>query len=106
MEQVKVSARSKRTVPLLFVSFLILIGGLYSTVTQASTLPTGQQLAYFVGYHYAPGQSHIGPNRHYHHQPRQPYWTGWRHTSPRCQKRCLVDRRTGHIIRCTRVCRH
>ena len=33
------------------------------------------------------------------------YWSSWRPHSRYCSKRCLVDRRTGRIIRCKVRCR-
>lgn len=103
MEQVK--TKSYRVLATLLFSFLILIGGIYSVAAKADTVQStplaGQQLSYFIGYHSAPGYVYYGPR--YHH--RKFYWTGWRNVGHGCRKNCLIDSRSGRIIRCNRVCR-
>jgi hypothetical protein len=102
MEQV--SLKSYRALSILLFSVLMLLGGLYSSVAKANTPEStpiaGQQLAYFIGYHSAPGYVYYGPRHH-----RRAYWTGWRYVGHGCRKNCLVDRWSGRVIRCNRVCR-
>ena len=103
----KVSIKTAKTIPVLVISFLILIGGLYSTVAKANTptQPACQQLAYFVGYHSAPGYVYYGPRYNTHYHRSKLYWTGWRYVGHGCRKNCLVDRYSRRVIRCNRVCR-
>ncbi|WP_083821511.1 hypothetical protein [Legionella drancourtii] len=106
MEQVNV--KSYRIMPILLISFLVLMGALYTTVAKADTpsssSPAGMQLAYYIGYHSAPGYVYYGP-RYYPRHPRKLYWTGWRYIGHGCRKNCLVDRWSGRVIRCNRTCR-
>lgn len=104
----KVSARSNKSLFVLLISSLILPGGFYSTVAKADS-PTqslaGQQLAYFVGYHSYPSYVYYGPPVYRYHY-RKLYWTGWRYVGYGCRSRCLVDRWSGRVLRCKRVCRY
>lgn len=105
MEQA--ATKRYRAIPILIFSFLILAGGLYSTISKADTLSSpiaGEQLAYFIGYHSSPGYVYYGP-QYYHHHQRKLYWTGWRHTGHGCRKNCLMDRWSGRVVRCNRLCR-
>ena len=94
------------------VSFLILAGGLlYSTVAKANATTTplaGEQLAYYVGFHSSPNAYtpvYYGP-QYYHHHQKKLYWSGWRSVGHGCRKNCLIDRWSGRVLRCNRVCRH
>lgn len=98
-----------RVLPLIFLSFVLLAGGLYSTQAKASSSSTtplaGQQLAYYIGYHSAPSYVYQEPRpRYHHHHPRRSYWTGWRYVGHNCRKNCLIDRWNGRVLRCNRVC--
>ncbi|WP_058535231.1 hypothetical protein [Legionella saoudiensis] len=103
MERAKTKNSSALSI-LLFSFVLIIGGGLYNTA-KAETLPAsplaGQQLAYFVGYH-TNAPVYIGPRVHHHRSVR---WTGWRYVGRGCRQNCLVDRWSGRVIRCNRVCR-
>lgn len=106
MEQVNAKGY-RQTLPILLISILMLTGALYSTLAKANTPSSplaGAQLAYFIGYHSAPGYVYYGP-QYYHRHHRKLYWTGWRYVGHGCRKNCLVDRWNGRIIRCNRVCR-
>ncbi|MFT4059138.1 MAG: hypothetical protein QM652_06275 [Legionella sp.] len=102
MEQV--SIKSYKAHFILPFSIILLISALYSPRAKANTLEStsiaGQQLAYFIGYHSAPGYIYYGPRHH-----RNFYWTGWRYVGHGCRKNCLVDRWNGRVIRCNRICR-
>jgi hypothetical protein len=100
----RVTTKSYRIIPILLISFVMLIGALYTTVAKANTSapaasPAGMQLAYFIGYHSAPGYVY------YPHRPRTLHWTGWRYIGHGCRKNCLVDRWSGRVLRCNRTCR-
>ncbi len=106
----KVNIRNYRAIPILVLSILLLAGSSYFAVAKAeanSTPLAGQQLAYFIGYHYAPGYANGPHYYHYHHAvPRAVYWTRWRYVGHGCNRHCLVDRYTGRVVRCERVCHH
>lgn len=93
--------KSYNALPLLILSFLLLISSFYTTRVQANT-PTNAQLAYFIGYHSSPGYHYVPPPRAYHRNKF--FWTGWRHVGHGCRKNCLIDRWSGRVIRCNRVC--
>ena len=101
----KTMNKSYSSFTLLILSFLLLIGSLYSTVAKANTpsqLSSSTQLAYFIGYHSSPGYHYAPPPRAYHRNKF--FWTGWRHVGHGCRKNCLIDRWSGRVIRCNRVC--
>lgn len=106
----QVITKSYRAFILSVFSFLILTGGLYSTVAKANTPPpaplAGEQLAYYIGYHSAPGYVYYGPQYYPHYHPRKLYWTGWRYIGHGCRKNCLINRWNGRILRCDRTCRY
>lgn len=102
----KVSIRSYKNISRLFLSLIILIGFFYSSIVQADTSPSqlpGQQLAYFIGYH--SGGYYEPPPYYYHRHHRSLFWTPWRYVGHGCRKSCLIDRWSGHVIRCRRICR-
>lgn len=114
----------------LVIGFLLIASMLFyntTSVAQSPTLPQpGQQLAYFVGYHgggyHGYHRNYGGYHNHYYHgyvrptyrnnyiyfgygRPYQaPYWTNWMYTGHGCKKSCLVNSRSGQVIRCRQVC--
>lgn len=47
---------------------------------------------------------YVYQSRIYRPSPPRPIWTGWRHEGA-CRTNCKVDRWSGHVYCCKRVCR-
>ncbi|CAM2838113.1 Uncharacterised protein [Legionella steigerwaltii] len=102
----KVSIRSYKTISHLLLPFIIFIGFFYSSLVKADTLPAqppGQQLAYFIGFH--SGGYYEPPPYYFHRHHRNLFWTPWRYVGHGCRKSCLIDRWSGQVLRCRRICR-
>ena len=98
MERTKI--RHSSALPYLLLSLFLFTGSFYSSKAAADNV-TGQQLAYFVGYHTSPGYVYHGPR---HSRANRTYWTGWRAVGHGCRRSCLVDRWSGRVIRCKNTC--
>lgn len=101
----KISIRNYKTIPIIILSSVLLIGFLYSSLAKANSEPSplpGVQLAYFIGYH--SGYYYETPPYYYHHHGNA-YWSGWRYIGHGCSSSCLIDRWSGRAIRCKRTCR-
>ncbi|WP_131794612.1 hypothetical protein [Fluoribacter gormanii] len=108
----KISIPIYKIFRLLVLSFVLLTGFLYTNLAKAETTCSklsGQQLAYFVGYHsgnyYEPSPYYEPPPYHHHRHHRRFYWTDWRYIGHGCSQSCLIDRWNGGVIRCKRSCR-
>lgn len=118
--------------PRLFAFLFVFLGMLYSSKNIAQTqqpIHIGPQLAYYVGFHtghqgyhhqYNNGYHHQYYNGYYHHNnwPYQNnyiyygygnhrggyYWSNWINIGHSCKKSCLMNSRSGQLIRCKQVC--
>lgn len=103
----KTLTKSSRLLPLMILSFVLSLGLFYTSIAEAtgSVQPPGTQLAYFIGFHSYPGGYYRHHNVYYGNRYRHNnyYWRNWGHRRG-CSKSCVVDRRSGAIIRCYRRC--
>lgn len=119
----------KRMLFSLIGSLLFFVGMSYMPITTANTpnnqsnftnTQAGNQVAYYRGYHgYRGGYGHRGyrgygyrrgvyyaaPVAVYGAARGGAYWTGWKYVGHGCSRSCLVNRGTGHIVRCKQRCR-
>lgn len=107
----KNSTQRYRILPLVVISFILLIGTFYSTnvrATNSISQSPGTQLAYYNGWHgggwHRGGWGWGGGYYGVGYGVSNVYWTGWRYYGRHCQRSCLVNRWNGHVIRCHRRC--
>jgi hypothetical protein len=91
-----IMARNQKIIWGLLISLLMLFNTLYCATAKAGILSSP-----CVAYH--PSNYVFGPII-YRASPPRPFWTGWRYEG-NCRKNCKVDRWSGRVYCCKRVCK-
>lgn len=88
--------RNQKIIFVLLISLVMIFNPLYGAVAKASIL----------SFSCIPYQSpdYVNGLKIYRPSPPRPFWTGWRYEG-NCRKNCKVDRWSGHVYCCKRVCR-
>lgn len=92
---------NKRYLKQILLALIVSLSSSYTSLAIANTTTKyqpGNQLAYFVGYHYYPGYWK-GPLYY-----KNAYWTPWRYIGHGCRKSCLISKWNGQVIRCAKRC--
>ena len=91
----KIRTTNQNMMPVLVVSLLMLFN---CSTANAGTLGSSCT-------RYQPIAGYVVGTIIYQSSPPRPFWTGWRYEG-NCRKNCKVDRWTGRVYRCKRVCRY
>ena len=89
-------ARNQKIIFVLLISLFMLFNTLYCAVAKAGIFSSS-----CIAYH---SPDYVYGHTIYRPSPPRPFWTGWKYEG-NCRENCKIDRWSGHIYCCKRVCR-